>query len=198
MHCAIKKICWQPFLYAATERFLLKSLECLEFVGHVVPSVLVYLTFTLMYGGIITHSFITCKLLHLNPQAVNIVNHLWKALRGVDNIYIYIYIDIDIDIDIDIYINSVVTKCTFYSKSVKFGQRYCIVKYQHQLETEKHIDWLIKVIITVYWQYLVLTWCSYWLFLLLNFFYVVILQMNANQSMGMQMLGDIAARCLTF
>ena len=151
MHCAIKKICWQPFLYAATERFLLKSLECLEFVGHVVPSVLVYLTFTLMYGGIITHSFITCKL-HLNPQAVNIVNHPWKALRGVDNIYIYIYI------------NSVVTKCTFYSKSVKFGQRYCIVKYRHQLETEKHIDWLIKVIITVYWQYLVLTWCSYWLF----------------------------------
>ena len=112
MHCAIKKICWQPFLYAATERFLLKSLECLEFVGHVVPSVLVYLTFTLMYGGIITHSFITCKLLHLNPQAVNIVNHLWKALRGVDNIYIYI--DIDIDIDIDIYINSVVTKTVYF------------------------------------------------------------------------------------
>ena len=26
-------------------------------VGHVVPSVVVYLTFTPMYGGIITHSF---------------------------------------------------------------------------------------------------------------------------------------------
>ena len=30
--------------------------------GHVVPGVLFYLTFTLMYGGTITHSFITCKL----------------------------------------------------------------------------------------------------------------------------------------
>ena len=31
------------------------------------PSVVVYLTFTLMYGGIITHSFITCKL-HLKQS----------------------------------------------------------------------------------------------------------------------------------
>ena len=32
------------------------------------PGVVVYLTFTLMYGGIITHSFITCKL-HLSSLA---------------------------------------------------------------------------------------------------------------------------------
>ena len=32
------------------------------------PGVLVYLTFTLIYGGIITHSFITCKL-HLSSLA---------------------------------------------------------------------------------------------------------------------------------
>ena len=31
------------------------------------PGVVVYLTFTLMYGGIITHSFITCKL-HLKQS----------------------------------------------------------------------------------------------------------------------------------
>ena len=31
------------------------------------PGVLVYLTFTLMYKGIITHSFITCKL-HLKQS----------------------------------------------------------------------------------------------------------------------------------
>ena len=37
-------------------------------VGHVVPGVVVYLTFTLMYRGIITHSFITCKL-HLSSLA---------------------------------------------------------------------------------------------------------------------------------
>ena len=55
---------------------------------HVVPSVVVYLTFTLMYGGIITHSFITCKL-HLklsgkvNPASV--VNNTSKALREVDD-----------------------------------------------------------------------------------------------------------------
>ena len=36
-------------------------------IRHVVPGVLVYLTFTLMYGGIITHSFITCKL-HLKQS----------------------------------------------------------------------------------------------------------------------------------
>ena len=35
--------------------------------GHVVPGVVFYLTFTLMYGGIITHSFITCKL-HLKQS----------------------------------------------------------------------------------------------------------------------------------
>ena len=38
-----------------------------ERVGHRVPGVVVYLTFTLMYGGIITHSFITCKL-HLKQS----------------------------------------------------------------------------------------------------------------------------------
>ena len=37
-------------------------------VAHVVPGVVVYLTFTLMYGDIITHSFITCKL-HLSSLA---------------------------------------------------------------------------------------------------------------------------------
>ena len=36
-------------------------------IRHVVPGVVVYLTFTLMYGGIITHSFITCKL-HLKQS----------------------------------------------------------------------------------------------------------------------------------
>ena len=53
------------------------------------PGVVVYLTFTLMYGGIITHSFSTCKL-HLKqsgkvPQPVLTVNYPSKALWEVDN-----------------------------------------------------------------------------------------------------------------
>ena len=43
------------------------------------PGVVVYLTFTLMYGGIITHSFINCKL-HLKQSG-----KISQALRGVDN-----------------------------------------------------------------------------------------------------------------
>ena len=54
----------------------------------VVPGVVVYLTFTLIYGGIITHSFSTCKL-HLKQSGksppTSVVNYPWKALRGVDN-----------------------------------------------------------------------------------------------------------------
>ena len=38
-----------------------------HYTGHVVPGVVVYLTFTLMYGGVITHSFSTCKL-HLKQS----------------------------------------------------------------------------------------------------------------------------------
>ena len=58
------------------------------------PGVVVYLTFTLMYGAIITHSFITCKL-HLSSLAkapTSIVNYPCKALRGVDNKILTIYI----------------------------------------------------------------------------------------------------------
>ena len=47
-----------------------------------------------MYGGIITHSFITCKL-HLKPvwqsPPTNVVNYPWKSLRGVDNKIFTIY-----------------------------------------------------------------------------------------------------------
>ena len=52
-------------------RFLKRKIDYLlskKLVWYVVPGVVVYLTFTLMYGrGVITHSFITCKL-HLKQS----------------------------------------------------------------------------------------------------------------------------------
>ena len=52
------------------------------------PGVVVCLTFTLMYEGIISHSFITCKL-HLSSRLAksptSVVSYPWKAVRGVDN-----------------------------------------------------------------------------------------------------------------
>ena len=55
---------------------------------NIAPNIVVYLTFTLMYGGIITHSFSTCKL-HLKSSGkkspTSVVNYPWKALWGVNN-----------------------------------------------------------------------------------------------------------------
>ena len=58
------------------------------------PGVVVYLTFTLMYGGIITHSFITCKL-HLKQSGKSPNQCCKLSLKspkgnGYD-IYIYSY-----------------------------------------------------------------------------------------------------------
>ena len=62
------------------------------------PGVVVYLTFTLMYGGIITHSFITCKL-HLSSLAKSPYQCCKLSLKSPEGSGIIRYLNLNLNLN---------------------------------------------------------------------------------------------------